>query len=47
MYVAIQKFDSIKIKPCESDFNEIVSNIMIELTTFGKEYKKKEVTLKA
>ncbi|XP_075473863.1 uncharacterized protein LOC142504909 [Primulina tabacum] len=48
LFVTIQKFDNIKMKPGESmsDFDERVSGIIIELTALGKVYNNREVILK-
>ncbi|XP_075473286.1 uncharacterized protein LOC142504286 [Primulina tabacum] len=46
--VAIQKFDNAKMKPGETlaEFDERCSNIIIELTSLGKEYSNREIALK-
>ncbi|XP_073122556.1 uncharacterized protein [Henckelia pumila] len=48
LMVAIQKFDSIKMKSGETmnEFDERFSSIMIELNSLGKSYGKREVALK-
>ncbi|XP_073019403.1 uncharacterized protein [Primulina eburnea] len=46
--VAIQKFDNAKMKPGETlaEFDERFSSIIIELTSLGKEYSDREISLK-
>ncbi|XP_075524486.1 uncharacterized protein LOC142556873 [Primulina tabacum] len=46
--VAIQKFDSIKMKEGNSmsNFDERVNNIIIEMAVLGKEYDNRKITLK-
>ncbi|XP_073057207.1 uncharacterized protein [Primulina eburnea] len=46
--VAIQKFDNAKMKPGETlaEFDERFSNVIIELTSLGKEYSNREIALK-
>ncbi|XP_073041977.1 uncharacterized protein [Primulina eburnea] len=48
MYVAIQKFENLKMKAGEtlSEFDECVSSLVNELAALGKEYGNREVALK-
>ncbi|XP_073153038.1 uncharacterized protein [Henckelia pumila] len=48
LLVAVQKFESIKMKTGESmsDFEEIFSNLVNELNALGKEYNNREISLK-